>query len=258
MDCFPGRITVNIDVPKLLIWPYDQDDGPRPFTYSTYDAFDLMFIRDWDGKNYNNKCYPMNYGIEDRYYCITQEHDKLLKDREDDVTFFGSTCGSRQLMARDTVLEKLRREINPFIVLKIASQVTFASDPDPYWSQWVKGRFLHNNDYFRALVNSKIVLSVPGGGPECGRTYEAFAAHAIPMIQKTDTVKIEPSWETVFPEIVFHDQRDFRLKIRQYILGDPNEAQALADRVFEFAKDNWRSTHRAKFLVDTLKTHNLA
>ena len=260
MDTFPTydpppHFVVNSGVPKVMVWTYDLDDGPQPFHPDKFPWFDIYFIRELKEK-YRDNVYPMNYAIDDRYYCITETFDPPLKDREFNLTFFGSYGGGNSLMgiraSKLKDIEEKTKEWNPII----GKQWTYEAEPDNYWSKIVRGRFHHDLGYFNSLVKSKIIISPHGGGVECGRHYEALGAHSIPLIEKFNCLSIEPTWETNFPEIVWTSTSECADKCHYY-LNNIEEAQLLADNLFEFGKNNLRTIHRGQYFLDRLKDHKL-
>jgi len=256
IDFYPGHMSPpDIDVPKILVWTYDADDGPQPFNPNKFPQFDLYFIRELKS-NFGDKVYPMNYGIEDRYYCITEKEDKPFSERSVNCSFYGSFGGANTLMGkREQKLDFIEHNLTKWKPV-IGRQWAYKSDPDPYWSEWVNGRFSHDTSYFKALADSKIILSPSGGGSEGGRHYEAIAAHSLPLIEKSHNINIYPHWEDMFPEIVWDKVEECVSKV-DYYLSNLEEAQVLADKIFEFGKKNLRSINRAQYILDRMKEHSL-
>jgi hypothetical protein len=254
IDAHPSiQQTNNWDyTPRILLWPYDWGDN-NPFDPSRF-KYDAAFIRDYRGlKNDPGNVFPINYGIEQRYFCAVNQEDKAIIERNWDVLFTGDNVGRRGKMLK--MLNKSMKKNGPFNV-SLGLGYSFIEEPDDYWCQWVNGRFCHCNDYFRALANSKINLSFGGSGPDCGRHYEVMASHGLPLIEKSDAIGIEPSFQSAFPELTFFHDAELRDKALYYVTN-LDEAQELADRVFEFAKTTQTSKQRALYMLRCLKQLNL-
>jgi len=251
INAFPhpnkGEKIIKEGVPNIIIWPYDISDN-LPFESAKY-RFTAAFVRDLM-VNLGKSVFPFNYGIENRYYCITDKINKPLAERPIDVIFTGEAVGKRVSYIR--LLQEHFKSLNCMLDFRKYSGYPYQSKPNTYWCQWVNGRFCHYDDYYEALSESKIVLSLNGSGPECGRHYEAYASGGLPLIQKSGTIQIEPSIPTRFPNIVFDRPVELSDKI-SYYLGHLDEAQNLANQVFEFGRNNLRTIHRAQYVLDKLQ-----
>ena len=232
IDAFPHEKfspKFNKPLTKIMIWPYDLAEDRSLLNYDEH-IFDIAFVRDYDGNGPAN-VFPMNYGIEYRYFCAGIETNKSLVKREYDITYLAALCvGERREYLR--VIEKYFADKN----LLIGDKGTLINEADPYWSQWVNGIFTHNNDYYRALANSKIIISTRGGGPECGRIYEAIASHALPLTEYRQTIQVPPVLEEAIPEIFFKGPEEMVEKTNLF-LNDLEYAQAVADKVYDFGKN---------------------
>jgi hypothetical protein len=244
IDAFPHeRFKLEYHVPiKIMVWPYDLGEK-RKLIYTSYD-FDLIFVRDYFGDGPEN-VFPLNYGIEERYFCFIEKEDKPLIERYYDVVYMGDIVNVGKRLEYCERVEKQCSHRN----LLIGSKITRAKEVDAYWSRWVNGRFTHNTDYYRTLADSKILLSLHGSGIECGRTYEAIASHALPLIEYSNAIQITPSLKDNIPEIFFRTPNEM-IQLIDVFLNDLNYAQEIADAVFEFGKTHLLSKHRVNYIIE--------
>jgi hypothetical protein len=247
IDAFPmkGRSVDWSWTPRIMLWPYDKT-GPETLNYNDH-KYDIMFIRDYEGGGGSN-VFPINYGIEDRYFDQINREDKPLKDRKYDVVFIGDNVGRRKEM-----LTKLKGKLNDFnCLLGLKTDLGVGEEPNEYWSQWVNGRFCHWDDYFRTIADSKILLSFSGSGPDCGRHYESIASHALVFFEKSNTIKVSPSIDARFPHLLFDEVGELANSIREY-LSRINLAQHDADLLFSFGKRHLTTRNRAEYMIEKMK-----
>ena len=246
------------DLPKVVVHGHDRwidytsvPNSPiKPIMFQAWNC-DIAFVRDLDRKQFHNTSfpvYPMEFGIERRFRQACAGTLDPASKREFVVSFFGtlSTAG------RQKVVTKLDGDFKCYF----GGQATFMK-PDDYWSKWVNGRYVHAPAYYDALCNSAFALSPLGAGPSCGRTYEAYAAGCIPLIQRypSEIKQIVPFvdgencilWDTA-------DQLSSKVRALE---SKPAEMDALQRRCYEFGQNNLLSKHRAQFMLDKIKEHGL-
>ena len=243
-------------IPKVVIHGHDlwtdyisvPNSPKKPVPYDRANC-DIMFVRDLctgDRVETSYPVYPMEFAIERRY--VEACANGRVKDRKYDVAFFGtpSTAG------RQRVMDLLREQFN----CHFGDQGTF-KEPDTYWSKWVNGRYVHAPKYYEALGNAKFAWSPLGAGPSCGRTYEAYAAGCIPLIQKYPS-DMEQIVKFTDGEncIIWETAEGLINKIKSY-LGDSVHLTELQKRCYKFGMENLLSRHRAQFILDKCKENHL-
>lgn len=208
---------------------------------------DVYFIRDLRDHS-NAKCFPINFGIEDRYYCATKTIRKKLRQRNVDVLFLGQydNCPQRRALLEET--ESLLSSFGYNVVFGGRAY----NGADTYWSKWIHGHCSHDPQYFEALANAKIIFSPMGFGPDCARHWEAFASGGVPCIQYMPTIMAPPNLRDGLNCIRFNGPRDAVLMIHE-LLEDLDRAQVIADLAFETGKQYHTTTARARYMLDIMQ-----
>lgn len=160
------------DIPSVLCWGGDNQVGLER-EFKDRKGFEHIFVRD---HLYESPGHPINFGIEDRYYCAVRDNIKPLRDRSIDICFLGQLYPRRK-----KIVEQIRRDFGQFYNL-VLDERTF-NTPDTEWSQWTQPWAAHDPQYFETLADSKICLSLRGAGPDTGRTWECLASGAIPVVE---------------------------------------------------------------------------
>jgi hypothetical protein len=244
-------------IPKVIIHGHDlwtdylsvPNSPKKPVPYAEAQC-DIMFVRDLCGGDRLTTpypVYPFEFAIERRYVEASQ-NSKPMDAREFDIAFFGTPSTANRI----ALLNVLQTKFNCYF----GDHVTF-KEPDNYWSKWVNGRYVHAPKYYEALCNAKFALSPLGAGPSCGRTYEAYAAGCIPLVQKypSDMEQIEKFidgenciiWETV----------EELIQKLESCLSDPVHLAEFQENCYRFGTEKLLSRHRAQFILDKCKEHSL-
>lgn len=245
------------NIPKVIIHGHDlwtdyisvPNSPKKPVPYDMSKC-DIMFVRDLCSGDITETpypVYPMEFSIERRYMeaCKNQQ---IIDHRSYDVAFFGTPSTARRSFLLDTLKSKFNCHFGDHVTFK---------EPDTYWSKWVNGRYVHAPKYYEALCNAKFALSPLGAGPSCGRTYEAYAAGCIPLIQKYPS-DMEQIVDFIDGEncILWETAEELVNKIKSY-LGDSVHLTELQGRCYKFGTENLLSKHRAQFIIDKCKEHKL-
>lgn len=244
--------------PKVILHGHDRwtdytrvpNSPVKPIRYDQW-VCDMAFIRDYDGRapaGLSFPVYPMEFAIERRFREACAGALDIASRRPYVVSFFGtlSTAG------RQKVVEMLDGEFKCYF----GNQSTFMQ-PDNYWSKWVNGRYVHAPAYYDALCRSAFALSSLGAGPSCGRTYEAYAAGCIPLVQRYPS-EIEQIVPFVDGEncILWETAGELVSKIRD-LERNPTKMNSLQKKCYTFGQEHLLSKHRAQFMLDKLKEHGV-
>jgi hypothetical protein len=242
---------INIEgIPKILLWVHDKvlpdrinEFSPRRFKY------DLAFVRELTEEHHN--VYPINFGIEDRFYQYTEDWVNNSNSRPIDIIFQGGTSGNYpHASKRSEFLDRLKIDFSKY-VLDIGHDKT--REPDIDYSRVVNGRHKHYSDYFKALSSSKISLCLHGAGQDCARTWESFASGAVPAIQRYTIRHVEPWWEDGVNCIEFDNYEEFKEKVLYYLAGGHDELLEIQKRAWLFGRTYHRTEHRAHYILDKLQ-----
>ena len=243
-------------VPKVILHGHDlwtdylsvPNSPKKPVPYSNANC-DIMFVRDLCSGDRVETSYPvytMEFAIERRY--VEACANGKVNDRLYDIAFFGtpSTAGRQHVM--NVLQDKFKCHFGDHVTFK---------EPDHHWSKWVNGRYVHAPKYYEALGNAKFAWSPLGAGPSCGRTYEAYAAGCIPLIQKYPS-DMEQIAKFIDGEncLIWETATELVDKVKSY-LGDPVRLTELQERCYTFGMENLLSKHRAQFIIDKCKENNL-
>jgi hypothetical protein len=250
-------LKLGYKIPKVVIHGHDRwtdylnvpNSPVKPVPF--HGNWDVMFVRDWDGTKPDDKpVYPMEFGIERRFMEACDKFRKPIHMREIDVSFFGSLGTANRGSKLSSLASALGKKYN--IVYNESHTFT---EPDGKWSKWVNGRYTHCEAYYEALCNSKIVLSFLGAGPNCGRTYEAYAAGAIPFIEQfpSDIIQIAPFVDEQNC-LTFSDDYEMVYKIEHY-LSDTKKLHDLYQLSYSFGQNHLLTKHRAQFMMDKIKEY---
>lgn len=238
--------------PNVLLWGGDSGQGRIPVNHPNWRNSDacVIFVRDYrDGGN--DKVFPFNMGIEDRYYCATHSGYKPLRNREIDLLFLGRRSEVRQ---RLIFLDELSRQLSPCYNVEIGEHKY--NKPDEYWSKWVKGHCHHCTDYYDALANAKIILSPMGAGPDCARHWEAFASGGVPLVEFMPTVMVPPAPREGLDWITFRSVGE-AVNAIDSILNDLDRAQIVADTAYSTGRKNHTTKARAAYFLSVLESKGL-
>lgn len=253
-----SAVVTKTTQPKVILHGHDRwtdyikapNSPVKPIGFQNWNC-DIAFVRDLDRGQFTGAkfpVYPMEFAIERRFREACAGALDIASKRPFVVSFFGtlSTAG------RKAVVEALDGEFK----CHFGNQATFMK-PDEYWSKWVNGRYVHAPKYYDALCESRFVLSPLGAGPSCGRTYEAYAAGCIPCIQQYPD-EIEQIVKFVDGEncVLWSDKKELISKIR-HLEHNVDELNNLQKRCYSFGQNNLLSKHRAQFMLDKIKEHNL-
>jgi hypothetical protein len=208
---------------------------------------DIYFVRDLRG-GVNPRVLPINFGIEDRYFCATpKKGHKPLVHRKTDICFFGRFDNAP---GRRNLLHGIADEFGKNYAVRFLEQPF--TEQEGFWSKWVQGHCTHVPKYYRALANSKIILSPMGAGPDCARHWEAMASGGIPLIQFMPTVPTPPRLRHGIDSMIFKDEREAITIIRK-ILDKPEEFQNIADHSFFTACRHHTTKARAEYMLNECK-----
>jgi hypothetical protein len=189
----------------------------------------------------------MEFAIERRYMEACDLYRKPLNDRTYDVVFYGtlSTANREGFMRTLSTQFKCDYGVRPFNI------------PDTKWSKWVNGRYNHSPEYYRALCDSKMVFCGLGAGPSCGRTYEAYAAGSIPLIQKypSEIRQLVPFVDG--ENCILWEKPSELIKKVENVISNRDYMNELARKCYEFGQTHLLSKHRAQYMLDIIKKHGL-
>lgn len=251
IQCMPGevpRIAAVKNIPKVFLW--GEDGGPFTAAQMAWMlSYDACFVRDLTGPSPNNM-FPMNFGIEERYYCATKDKPvKPLTERSIDVLFLGRMGYGN----RDKYINAIQAEFSEYNLMLDGHRF---SQPDPYWQQWLNVHCCHDPRYYEALADAKIILSLKGAGPDCARTWEALASGGILMLEYAPTRGCPQELQSGTDCLMFKSEDVLVEKIRS-VLQNPGEYQAIADQGM-YNGSRWHTTiGRAKYFLECLESLNL-
>jgi hypothetical protein len=213
------------------------EDDQRGLDKQFQKGFNHVFVRDLLP---GEPGHAMNFGIEDRYYCITDKGYTLLKDREIDICFLGSEWAHRK-----QYIDQLRKDFGKY---RLELGLRKFNEPDDYWSRWTRPYCAHDPRYFEVLSNSKIVLSLKGAGPDTARTWECLASGACPLIENLGTKMIEEP-----RAYFFNDYAELKETIELVLEGideDTAGAQSAVDADWLWNREHHSTTVRASYLLE--------
>jgi hypothetical protein len=221
---------INIpSIKSIMVWGYDGHNGLKN---EFLNGYDVIFVRDHLD---NNPGIPINFAIEDRYYCQTDNGYKPLKDRTVDICFLGGDhCGRKEYKER--LIEDFKH-----LKLEIGRQKYVA--PDDYWSRWTSTYYNHDPHYYEVLADSKICLSFRGGGPDCGRHWEIMASGAVCMIESMKTMEPRPS-------VYWFDNYEELKKRIEGVLFDIEDFQEEVNNDWKWNREHHSTKARAQYLLD--------
>lgn len=220
-----------IGVPSIMVWGEDDQNG---LAAEFIKGFQQVFVRDHLP---GTPGIPINFAIEDRYYCATEQGYKPLKDRYFDVCFLG-----KLYPARLAYVEKLKIDF-PGLNMLLGPR-TF-NTPDNVWSRWTQPWCAHDPGYFETLANSRICLALNGAGPDTGRKWEILASGAICAIEDTlsDGLKPDSYW--------FSDYSSLKHFVT-YALGSLETEQSRVDAAFTWNRVDHSTKSRAAYLLEMI------
>jgi hypothetical protein len=217
--------------PSIMVWGEDDHKGLQD---ELTKGFEKVFVRDHLP---GTPGIPINFAIEDRYYCSTENGYKLLRDRDFDICFLGKLYPSRL-----AIIERLKADF-PSLNMLLGPR-TF-NTPDSVWSRWTQPWCSHDQAYFETLANSKICLSLLGAGPDCSRTWEALASGAVCVLEYANINMVKP-----YPKLnVFRDYAWLNYHIST-VLANLDHYQGLMTSTFEWNKEHHSTKARAQYLLE--------
>ena len=213
---------------------------------------DVVFVRDLD-ENVRDKCvekglsvFPVDYSIEQRYVEATAHY--LETERKMELLFLGTLDTARRRFYLDSVR-------NADIPIRYGTYEY--NEPDGKWSKWIYGRYTHDPRYYEELCKYTFVFCGFGAGISTMRVAEAYAAGCIPVIQKYPE-DIIPYYNFVDGEncILWSNEQELTQKL-SYWVANPEEAEALRKRCYQYGKENMLSSHLARFILNKCSEHGL-
>jgi len=101
---------------------------------------------------------------------------------------------------------RLRRPTTIMGSFRVATNPSVRGDLDRRMGRWgIGNEELSRSDYRRRLLDAKFVLSPPGNGPDCHRTWEALCMGAVPVVLRGS---LAPSLVRDTPILVVDDWDD--------------------------------------------------
>jgi hypothetical protein len=240
------------EVYKVIIHTHDMwsdypniPDCPRAKIDPTKWVCDIAFIRDLEkgvaDMDLPFPVYPLDYSIERRYVESCQP--KSYRNRSIDVGFWGSLETAR----RGYFLDKIRQA---FPSKSIVYGGYDFNEPDGKWSKHIYGRYTHDNKYYETISDCKFIYAPLGGGPSTMRLGEVYAAGAIPLIQRyPEDIILMYKFEDGRNCVLWSTENELIEKVKYY-LDKPEEAEALAIRCSEYARDYMLSKHVAQYILN--------
>jgi hypothetical protein len=210
--------------------------------------YHTLFVRDYAGDPPGNNVFPLDYGIERRYLEGCFGPRKNIAERPVDMMFYGTLSTAQ----REYYLQRLAAA-----GMNVRYGRYEFNIPDDYWSKWVYGRYTHDRNYYQALNTTKMVFCPYGAGCSCFRHMEAYAAKAIPVIQKYPD-NIIPLHNFIDGEncILWTNEKDLVQKVKHY-LDNEAELEVLQEGCWDFAMNNLTTKHVAQYMLDKIKLHGL-
>jgi hypothetical protein len=242
------KTTIPPGVPSVFIWGDDSGTGKTPSHYPNFSKIDAkaIFVRDYRGGSESN-VFPLNFGIEARYYCAHEGKPKPLVDRQYDVTFWGHLTTNPN---RQRFLSEIRDRLVDLGYNVLIGPRQYEA-MDGYWSQWVKGYCTHDPEYYKVLADSKILLSPMGAGPDCARHWEAMASGGIPVIERMPTVQVLPGL-TEGTDCFMFSSMDEAITSIQLVMGNVESYQRMADDAFVRGRLHHTTKARALYMIDVM------
>jgi len=206
---------------------------------------DLMFVRDLDETVWGKRSYPvisLDYAIERRYMEACDKFRDL--PRENKMVFYGTLTTAR----RNFYLDKVRNA-----GLSVQYGKYKFNQPDDKWSQWIHGRYTHDENYYKALCQSMFAFAPLGAGSSCFRHMEAYAAGCIPVIQQypEDIVGLW-KFEDEFNCIMWKNEYELISKLVHY-MNHPEEAEQLRQQCFDYGQEHLLSKHLAEYMLENIE-----
>jgi hypothetical protein len=204
-------------------------------------GFDMAFVRDLT-ETREPHVYPIQFGIEDRYYDATWMRRSPLRDRPIDITFLGRY----DTPMREAAVAMIENEFGD-LALNVGQRIH--EIPDALLSRWVYGFCVHDPAYFRDLSQSKINLSFHGWGYDCARHWEVMASGGVPVIERLpyDIPHLDESNCVFFTGL--GELRDVLSRITAY----PQEFQGIATKAFDDGKKYHTTRSRAEYMMLKIK-----
>jgi hypothetical protein len=229
--------------PRIYLQGSDLGIGPEMDNLNYRNLkYDIAFVRDlratFDERRF---VYPINFGVEKRYFCKTRNGYKPLKDRKYDVVFLGGLEKSNRREMAKTVRENFKDK-NILIDERIFNK------GDDFWTRWTQTFCPHDERYFEALADAKIVLSPMGAGPDCARHWEALASGGVPLIERMPSLVCPPELKSERECVFFENMRDLCEKI-SFVLGNLERYQKVADEAYRMAKGPHSTKGRATYML---------
>jgi hypothetical protein len=251
MHCYPqvGDINAFSDKPKAVVWGADRwlyydkiPDSPVVRMPTDKFIFDVCFYRDLDVTIALETVHPFSFGIERRYIEACEPH--LNGVRQNQIVFYGTLSTAK----REHFLGRLRESGVP-----VESENYKFTTPDTKWSKWINSRYKHVPAYYEALCKNMFVYCGFGAGPSCGRTYEAYAAGCIPVIQKfPDDVISFHDFKHAENCILWSDEKELINNMRYYI-EHTDEAEELRQKCYQYGQENLLTKHVAQYMLDKIE-----
>jgi hypothetical protein len=251
----PAEVVVGLrDVPKIFIWGHDSgiERETKEFPDLSALGFDAYFIKDLRKVSGNN-VFPIHHGIEDRFYCATEEKRLPLIDRPIDILFVGKYEG-KLYGHRKTLLDAIQEEFGTDynFVFKSFQFNEIDNERSKLMGEHVK----HYSDYYQLLSTAKIILCPMGATPDQLKRWEALASGAVVLAQFMPIVHIQPWLRNRTDYFWFCGIDDCIYTIRE-ILGDLVRAQTVADTGFETGRKYHTTKERARYILRCLSELNL-
>jgi hypothetical protein len=243
------------DVPRIFVWGHDsgitREHSLLPDPPSI--GFDAYFVKDLRKKTKYN-VFPIHLGIEDRYYCVTENTRLPIVERPIDVLFIGKHEG-RLYGHRKLLLDALQEAYSNQYNLVFLDRNFIPSDPK--WDSYFQGNiWSHAIEYYKLLSQSKIILCPVGASPDAPRHWNALASGGVALIQFMPMVYIQP-WLKDRVDCYQFFSVDHCVCLVEEILNDLTQAQTVADSGFSTGKALHTTKARARYLLDCLKSLNL-
>lgn len=241
----------HIGMIKILLWVHDRilPDHINEFNPHHY-KYDMAFVRELMGE-YDN-VYPINFGIEDRFYEFTNGRIRGLGLRPWDITFLGNTAGNYPHAAkRLDFTNHIEHDFKGYCLNLGRTE----ADPNSSYDYVVNGRHRHYSAYFKQLSRSKIGLCLHGAGQDCARTWEVAASGAVPAIQRYTIRHVEPWWKDGVNCFEFDTYEEFRDKAKYYLTEEMGKIKLLnmQMRAWAFGRTHHRTEHRAQYILEKLQ-----
>lgn len=207
------KINANFQLHQLIIHNYDNIPSLTEFEYLS-KRFDRVFSVNWLGDR--EICTPIPIGLENRDLLRNGLPQDFKKEIENGLPSFSSR--SIQILSSFSLHTNLGERSKAASFVKSQSNV------------FQMESFSTPAKYRELLRQSQFVLSPPGNGADCHRTWESLYMGAVPIVLE----KYWPFKYMELPVLVIEDWEEIPERINSYIPQSPATVASLRDSFLSF------------------------